>query len=354
MRVIRFASLLVLMTAALSGVATASQAVALQAEPRARPQAAQSGNDATKPDQEAEAMLASVVRVKMKAIAGARSNASLGDTREGSGVVIDDQGHIVTIGYIVIEADAIEVVTQEGRTVPATLIGYDHATGFGLLRATVPLEAKPMPLGEAGSLEVREPVMILPAGGREAASFAYVVSKRAFAGSWEYLLESAIFTSPPTLKWAGAALVNREGKLVGVGSLLVRDAAEPGTVLPGNMFVPIDILKPILSDLIANGRRAGSPRPWLGLATEQLQGRLFVTRVSPDGPADKAGIHAGDIVIGIGGESVKTHEALYGKLWGLGAAGVEVPLRLLQGADVREVKVRSIDRFEYFKERPTY
>ena len=309
---------------------------------------------AAKSEQDAKEMLSAVVRVKMKAVSGARSSANLGSTREGTGVVIDAAGHIVTIGYIVIEADSIEVTTQEGRTVPATLVGYDHATGFGLLRATLPLDAKPMPLGEAGSLQVRESVMILPAGGPEAASFAYVVSKRAFAGSWEYLLDTAIFTSPPTPKWAGAALVNRDGELVGVGSLLVRDSMEPGTPLPGNMFVPIDGLKPILADLIAKGRRAEPPRPWLGLSTEQAQGRLFVTRVSPEGPADRAGIRPGDIVIGVGADPVKSHEELYHKMWGLGSAGVEVPLRVLQGADVREVKLHSIDRFQYFKERPTY
>jgi len=309
---------------------------------------------AATPEQEAKEMLSSVVRVKMKAVPGARSSANLGDTREGTGVVIDARGHILTIGYIVIEADAIEVTTHAGRTVPAALVGYDHATGFGLLRATLPLEAKPMPLGEAASLQLREPVMILPAGGPEAVSFAYVVSKRAFAGSWEYLLDTAIFTSPPTLKWAGAALVNHDGKLVGVGSLLVRDSVEPGTPLPGNMFVPIDGLKPILDDLIAKGRRGEPARPWLGLATEPAQGRLFVTRVSPEGPADRAGIRPGDIVIGVGADPVKTHEELYRKMWGLGAAGVDVPLRVLQGAEVHEVKVHSIDRFEYFKERPTY
>jgi len=299
-------------------------------------------------------MISAVVRVKMKAIAGARSNASLGSARDGAGVVIDDQGHILTIGYIVIEADSIEVTTHDGRTVPATLVGYDHATGFGLLRATVPLNVKPMALGDPDRLEVRDPVMILPAGGREAATFAYVVSRRGFAGSWEYMLDSAIFTSPPTMQWAGAALVDREGKLVGVGSLLVRDTVEPGSPLPGNMFVPVDILKPILSDLIAKGRRPGPARPWIGLATESAQGRLFVTRVSREGPADRAGIREGDIVLGVGSDAVKTHEDLYKKMWSLGAAGVEVPLRLLQGADVRDVKVRSIDRFEYFKEKPTY
>lgn len=302
----------------------------------------------------AEELLSAIVKVKIKAIPEARSNATLGASREGSGVVIDDRGHVLTIGYVVIEAESIELTTHDNRTVPATLAGYDHATGFGLLHAVAPLGVKPMPVGNSADLTVREPVMILPHGGRESASLAYVVSKRKFSGSWEYLLDSAIFTAPPTLQWAGAALVNREGKLVGVGSLLVRDTAEPGTPLPGNMFVPIDILKPILPDLVARGKRAEAPRPWLGLATEEVQGRLFVVRVSPGSPAEKAGLRHGDIVLGIGSDAVATHEDLYRKLWSLGVAGVDVPLKILQGADMKEIKVHSIDRFEYFKDRPTY
>ncbi len=305
-------------------------------------------------DKAAETLLSAVVRVKMKAIPGARSNSSLGEIRDGTGVVIDERGYIVTIGYIVIEADAIEITTQDNRTVAATLVGYDHASGFGLLKASVPLGVIPMPMGQSADLALREPVMILPAGGREMASFAYVVSRRTFAGSWEYLLDNAIFTSPPTLQWAGAALVNHDGKLVGIGSLLVRDTVEPGTPLPGNMFVPIELLKPILPDLIEKGRRNEPPRPWLGLATEEAQGRLFVTRVSPDGPADRAGVRPGDIVIGVGGDAVGGHEEFYRKLWSLGAAGTEVPLKILQGAELREIKVRSIDRFQYFREKPTY
>lgn len=307
-----------------------------------------------KMEREAEAMLSAIVRVKMKALAGARSSNNLGEQREGTGVVIDERGHIVTIGYIVIEAHSIEVTTQENKTVPATLAGYDHATGFGLLRSTVPLDGvTPMALGSAQTLALREPVMVLPYGGRSSASLAYVMSKRKFTASWEYLLESAIFTSPPSMQWAGAALVNREGKLVGIGSLLLR-AVDPEQALPGNMFVPVDALKPILSDLIAKGRRAEAPRPWLGLGTEEIQGRLFVTNVSPEGPADKAGIKRGDIVLRVGGDSVKNHEDLYRKMWSLGSAGTEIPLRVLQGADMKEFKVRSIDRFQYFKDRPAY
>ncbi|HTQ74584.1 MAG TPA: S1C family serine protease [Burkholderiales bacterium] len=304
-------------------------------------------------DREAEDVLAAVVRIKMNAIAGARSSATLGASREGTGVVIDERGYIVTIGYIVIEADSIEITTQDDRTFAATLVGYDHASGLALLRSGAPLGIKPMPMGQAADVAQREPVMVLPAGGRDAASLAYVVAKRKFAASWEYLLDTAIFTSPPAMQWAGAALVSREGKLVGVGSLLVREAGD-GSQSPGNMFVPIDLLKPILADLIEKGRRSGPARPWLGLATEELHGHLLVTRVSPDGPADRAGIRNGDIVVGVGKDPVKTHEDLYMKVWGLGAAGVDVPLKVLQGVDMRELKVRSIDRFQYFREKPAY
>jgi len=327
-------------------------AVASAQEPKEKPHSQKSQQ--AQGQGEAEEMLAAVVRVKMKAIPGARSNRNLGENREGTGVVIDDRGHIVTIGYIVIEADSIEVTTQDDKTVPATLVGYDHASGFGLLRSGAPLGVKPMPLGQAADLALREPVMVLPAGGREMASLTYVVSKRKFAASWEYLLESAIFTAPATDQWAGAALVSREGKLVGIGSLLVRETIEGGSQIPGNMFVPIDLLRPILPDLIAKGRRKEPPRPWMGLATEVMHGHLLVTRVSPEGPADKAGIKNGDIVVGVGRDPVTSHEELYRKVWGLGAAGIDVPLKILQGVDVRELKLRSIDRFQYFKEKPTY
>jgi len=304
-------------------------------------------------EKQADELLASVVRVRTRALPDARSNASLGAVREGSGVIIDEKGYILTIGYLVIEADTIEVVTAEGKTSPATLAGYDHATGFGLLRAVLPLGAKPIGFGTSDELALREPVMVAPFGGRESVNLAYVLSRRQFAGSWEYLLDSAIFISPPTLSWAGSALINREGKLVGIGSLLVRDSEEAGTPLPGNMFVPIDLVKPILADLIDKGRVAGPSRPWLGMATEELQGRLFVTRVSPQAPADQAGVQRGDIIVGVGADPVTTHAELYRKLWSLGPAGTEIPLKVLQGINVKEIRVRSIDRMEYFRAKPT-
>jgi S1-C subfamily serine protease len=156
------------------------------------------------------------------------------------------------------------------------------------------------------------------------------------------------------MNWSGAALIGPKGELLGMGSLIVPDAAQPGTQSPGNMFVPIDLLKPILGDLVANGRAAGPVRPWLGMNTEELRGRVFVARVSPEGPADRAGVRDGDIVIGVGGEDVTSLAEFYRKVWSRGAAGAEIPLRVLQGTQVKEFRLRSIDRLEYFRARPNY
>jgi S1-C subfamily serine protease len=302
----------------------------------------------------ADALISAVVRVRTKALPDARTSRTLGDEREGTGVVIDDEGHVLTIGYLVLEPDAIEVTGAGNKTVPARLVGYDHATGFGLLKLQGTLDAKAIVLGESDPLALREPVMVLPWGGAQAASVGYVVSRREFTGAWEYLLDSAIFVAPPTTAWAGAALVTREFKLVGIGSLLVRDIGPGGQPIPGNMFVPIDLLKPILDDLKSRGRASGAPRPWLGLRTESVHGRLFVLGVSEEGPADLAGVKRGDIVLAVGSDAVATQAELYRKMWALGPAGTDVPLRILQDGETRDIRIKSIDRSGFLRSKPAY
>ncbi len=306
-----------------------------------------------KAKEETDETLSAIVRVKAKILPNARSAATLGTQREGSGVVIRE-GYVATIGYLVIESEAIEITAADGRPVPATLAGYDHASGFGVLKLLAPLAAKPLAMGNSSALAEREPVMIASHGGRDSVNLVYVVSRRQFSGSWEYLLDSAIFTYPPVMNWSGASLIGAKGELLGIGSLIVGDSAGAGTQSPGNMFVPVDLLKPILEDLITRGRAGGPVRPWLGVNAEELRGRLFVTRVSPQGPADAAGLRSGDIVIGVAGEEVSSLADFYRKVWGRGAAGVEVPLRVLQGVNVRELTVRSIDRLEFFRQKPSY
>jgi S1-C subfamily serine protease len=300
-----------------------------------------------------EDTLSAVVAVSAKALPDARSNATLGQQRRGSGVLID-QGYVLTIGYLVIEAEEIEVTGADGRAVPATLAGYDHASGFGLLKLVAPLAGKPLPLGDSAALGEREPALVATSAGREGASIVYVVSRRPFTGSWEYQLDSAIFTYPPVDAWSGAPLIGARGELLGIGSLIVPDAGGPGTQSPGNMFVPVELLKPILADLKARGKRNAPPRPWLGVNADELRGRLFVTRVSPEGPSERAGLQRDDIVLAVGGEEVRTLAEFYAKVWARGAAGVEVPIKVLRGVQIRDISVRSIDRVEYFRASKGY
>jgi len=304
-------------------------------------------------DVDADKLFAAIVKLSVQAVPDARSAATLGSEREGSGVVIGDRGLILTIGYLIVEADNVSVTDSRGRTFAAQVVAYDHVTGLGLVRTIAAIDAKPVPLGDSAKLADHEPVMIAGAGD-DGVAFAYVVSKRAFSGSWEYALDQAIYTSPPTLNWSGAALIDRDGKLLGVGSLIVREANEDEPKVPGNMFVPINLLKPILPDLVKAGHRRGPPRPWMGVATDELQGRLVVSRVSPEGPADLAGLAAGDVILAVGNEDVSTQADFYRKVWNRGGAGTVIPLKLLQGVEVREVRVKSIDRVDYFRPRTTY
>src|SRR5690348_17237763 len=227
-----------------------------------------------------EDLVTAVVRINTHITPDGRTVQGLGREREGSGILIDADGLVLTIGYLMVEAYAAEVVDNNGRTMPANVVGYDHETGFGLLRTIEPLKLKPMPLGKSAEIREGDPVLIASFGGPAMVGGAYVVAKREFAGSWEYLLDEALFTAPPHPAWSGAALINREGKLVGVGSLIVGDAAG-GT--PGNMFVPIHRLPPIMADLLSEGRVQGPARPWLGLTTEEADGKLTVARVAPGG-----------------------------------------------------------------------
>jgi S1-C subfamily serine protease len=300
-----------------------------------------------------EETLSAVVAVSAKIQPGARSAATLGTQRSGGGALIRED-YVLTIGYLVMEAEAIEIRSASGRTVPATLAAFDHASGFGLLKLGASLGGTPLPLGDSASLAERAPAMVVNSPGREGVNIVQVVSRRPFSGSWEYLLDSAIFTYPAVPEWSGAPLIGPRGELLGIGSLVVGDAGGPGTQSPGNMFVPIDLLKPILSDLISKGRRATPPRPWLGVNADELRGRLFVSRLSPGGPAERAGLRTDDIVLAVGGEEVSTLAEFYRRVWSRGAAGVEVPLRVLRGSQVRELTVRSIDRVQYFKGSSTY
>ncbi len=297
-------------------------------------------------------VLGAVVSVRAEVPITARTADVLGTEREGSGVVIDDKGLILTIGYLILEASRAEVTVAGGHKMPVQILAYDHNSGFGLLRATKPLDVKPMKLGDSAALEESARVLISGFGGTDAVRPAIVVSRRVFAGYWEYLLDDAIFTSPPYENFGGAALIGPEGELLGIGSLVVGDAMGGDRAVPGNMFVPIDTLKPILKDMLANGRSTAPPRPWLGVYSEQYRGHVFVTRVADTGPAARAGIRANDLILELAGKPVTTIEDFYRKLWALGKAGIDVRLTVLRGANLLDITVRSGDRYNWLRLNP--
>ncbi|MDP1538168.1 MAG: S1C family serine protease [Burkholderiales bacterium] len=292
----------------------------------------------------------SVVKLTVKAVPDARSARTLGPQREGTGVVIDSSGLVLTIGYLVTEADTVELATADGRKFPANVVGYDNATGLGLVKSLQPLPIKPVDFGQSSVANLRDIVLIV---GYDGVAPAYIVSKRPFVGYWEYLLDEAIYTAPATVNWQGAALLSREGKLLGIGSLAVGDAVGQGGI-PGNMFVPIDTLKPVLGDFIANGRATTKPRPWLGITSQEVQGKVIITRVTNEGPAEDAGLQAGDIIVGLSGQPLTGQADFYKRLWKSGEAGVEVTLDVLKGNKVEPVKVKSIAREGHFRSKPVY
>jgi serine protease Do len=301
-----------------------------------------------------EELLSAVVRIKTYIAPDARTAEGLGRERQGSGIVIDQNGLILTIGYLMVEAYAAEVTTNNGRTVPANVVGYDHETGFGLLRTIEPLRVRPMAFGKSAKINQRDPVLIASFGGPDMAAPAFIVSKREFAGNWEYMLDEAIFTAPPHPAWSGAALLNREGKLIGVGSLIVSDAEGGSMRTPGNMFVPIDRLPPILGDLIVDGRVSGPAHPWLGVTADEARGRLVVSRVAAGGPAEKAGLHQGDVIIGVNGAKTTNLIDFYHKIWAEGPAGATVRLDVVQDSDIKHLSVKSANRLDYLKLKTTF
>ncbi len=304
-------------------------------------------------DQAAEEILKAVVKIRSIVPKDARSARTLGTEREGNGVIIDSNGHILTIGYLISDAETIEVTGPEGTLVKATLVGYDHNTGFGLLRTDKPLNAAPMKLGQSSEVKEGEPILIAGHGGKDSVQVGQVIARKEFVGYWEYLIENAIYVAPPYPNFGGAALIDRDGRLMGIGSIYTQMTIQGFGSIACDMFVPIDLLKPILSDLMTRGRSREAPRPWLGLNAEETHGHVFVTRVTSEGPAERAGLQPEDLILTVDGKAVNGLADFYRKVWALGNAGVDVPLGILRGSQIRDIIVPSADRYQALRLNPT-
>ena len=293
-----------------------------------------------------DAALRSVVLVHAEIPDHAFTAAILGTERIGHGTVIGADGLVLTIGYLITEAESIWLTTYDGTVVPGHALAYDQVTGFGLILPLGNLDVPPIERGSAAATTVGDGVIVIGHGGIEHSLDAKVISRREFAGYWEYLLDDALFTSPPHPQWGGTALVGQDGRLLGVGSLLVQETVGDET-LDANMFVPIDLLEPILEDMKKLGRPARSPRPWLGMYTTPMQGSLVVGQLTQGGPAQRAGVRLGDVVLEVAGEPVADLADLFRRIWQTGSAGAEVPLTLARGKSTSRIRITSADREDF-------
>ncbi len=305
--------------------------------------------DPSELDFDLTAALASIVSIRTEIPADAFTAPMLGTERRGNGVVIGKDGLILTIGYLITEAEQVWLTTAGGGAAPGHVVAYDQATGFGLVQALGRLGLEPMPLGSSEGVEPGEPVVIAGGQGRRDALSARVVAKRSFAGYWEYYLDTALFSTPAHPRWGGAACIGAGGRLLGIGSLLVQEVVREGQSMVGNMIVPIDILTPILDDLLRFGRVDAPSRPWLGLfATDSADG-VTVTGLATGGPAERAGIAAGDLVLTLDGQEIEELGDLWRRLWAAGEAGVSVSLVVSRDGRQMARTCRTADRATFLK-----
>jgi S1-C subfamily serine protease len=294
-----------------------------------------------------DAALGSVVGLRSLIPSDAFTAETLGTERTGHGVVIRDNGLILTIGYLITEAETIWLHLADGRVVPGHALTFDQETGFGLVQPLARLDLPPLPLGRSTTAQIGERVVIAGAGGRERSVAARIVGKQEFAGYWEYVLDEAIFTAPAHPNWGGTAMIGSKGDLLGIGSLqLERGGTAEGQYL--NMIVPIDLLTPILDDLLA-GQVKKPSRPWLGIYSTEAEDRIVIVGLAARGPAARADLRSGDIIVAVDGEEIGDLATLYRSIWALGAAGVEVPLTIYRDGDTFDVRVNSGDRMKFLK-----
>jgi S1-C subfamily serine protease len=295
-----------------------------------------------------EEALTSLVGLRAIIPADAFTADTLGTERSGNGVLIRE-GVVLTIGYLITEAETVWLHLADGRAVPGHVLAYDQETGFGLVQALARLELPALPIGQSKSAKVGDAVVVAGAGGRKHSVVARIAAKQEFAGNWEYVLDEAIFTAPAHPFWGGTAMIGPSGELLGIGSLQVQQVRETGTPEPLNMIVPIDILKPILEDLLTLGRPNHPPRPWLGLNATEVDDKVVIARVSTGGPARRANLRTGDVVLAVADTEVSDLAGFFRKVWSLGKAGVEVPLTIYRDGRTFEARVTSGDRNRFLK-----
>ena len=291
--------------------------------------------------------LAASVQITSRAVVNASSAQTLGKVRQGSGVVIGSDGLILTIGYLILETEQIEIRTHQQKTYPAHVVAYDQATGFGLIKPLIPLQGvEPAKLGKLHDQKIDSALLVVSAGDSAFSSPTKLIDVRSFTGYWEYHLDTAMYTSPPVVNHSGAGLFNLKGELIGIGSLFLQDVmpTDNPSSLAGNMFVPVELLEPIFNNMLQNGTGPNSQRAWLGINAVERQGRIQIVRVTPESPAQLAGIVPGQWLLGLNGKPVESLSAFYKQLWAIPINSEPAKLTLFDGKAIYQIPVPIVDR----------
>lgn len=294
-------------------------------------------------------VLSAVVGVKSHIPEDAFTASVLGTERSGNGVVIRSDGLVLTIGYLITEAESIWITDHQGRAFPGTVLAYDQETGFGLVQALTRTSLPAVEMGVSSDIAEGDSVVLVGHGGRRSAINTQVIAVREFAGYWEYLLDEAIFTSPAHQNWGGTGLFDQDGRLVGIGSLFIQQSQGDETPIDGNMIVPIDLIKPIYESMVTSGTSGRLPRPWLGMYCTEVEDRLVVAGLADDGPAELADVQVGDIVEKAAGVHVSTLAEMFRTIWAVGPAGAEIPLTVIRDGERLDLTIASISRGELLK-----
>ncbi|MDA0237128.1 MAG: S1C family serine protease, partial [Proteobacteria bacterium] len=295
----------------------------------------------------------SVVKVRTAISAEAFTADILGTERIGSGVLINEHGLILTVGYLLTEAESVWITTNLNQSVAGHVVAYDQATGLGLIQALGKLHIEPSNLETSNLMKPSDDVYFVSHGGLEHALHSKIVRVDEFAGYWEYVLDEAIYTSPPHPQWGGAAIFNGRGHVIGIGSLFLQEVFE-GQSQQGNLAIPTHLLEPILSDLLEFGRPLTPARPWIGMYTVEIGGKLIVSSLARYGPAELAGILQGDQIISIGEDKTSTLANFFRSVWNLGSAGVSVPLNINREGNYLQFIINSVDRNDFLLKPKTH
>jgi S1-C subfamily serine protease len=296
-----------------------------------------------------DAAMSAVVGLRAVVPEDAFTAQTLGTERAGNGVLIRNSGLVLTIGYLITEAESIWLSPASGSPVPGHALAYDQETGFGLVQALARLDLPALTIGDSAGAQVGDRVVVAGAGGKQRSVAARIVAKQEFAGYWEYVLDEAIFTAPAHPNWGGTAVLNSAGELIGIGSLQLEQGREKSTSSHLNMIVPINLLTPILDDLMRHGRPNRPPRPWLGLYAADIEDRIVVIGLAERGPAQRAGLRTGDVVVSVGGEEIATLAGMFRRIWALGNAGADIPMQIDRNGRTIDQKIASSDRSRFFK-----